>query len=285
MSAASVIPGLREVRAPLISGYLWLFGVWLAIAPGLPSKAEATGVIADILELQSHLPLLGTLVLVSVLAYLVGSLAEALVARSWNQQATSPPIVVPALSLKGRQSLREISDREALALSHTFEAHGGLAAALVAPPQRTDIPEISQILKRAGNYLKNVTGGQAWTAPNEQSAIAYISLALMDTLESDLELVRLRMLATQPELHSQADRFGTEAELRFAAVPPLVLIATVLVFRWSAAWVMGWLGALVLWYQGRERRQKSGAILVEALRLGQVSTPMLDRFREEQDRV
>ncbi|MFC3455111.1 hypothetical protein [Amycolatopsis speibonae] len=48
---SSLLPGLRELRAPIASGYVWLLGLWLAFRPGLPPAAQASGVYKDVLDL------------------------------------------------------------------------------------------------------------------------------------------------------------------------------------------------------------------------------------------
>lgn len=48
---SSLLPGVREVRAPLIGGYLWLCALWLAVGPSLPPKDDTTGVVQDVVEL------------------------------------------------------------------------------------------------------------------------------------------------------------------------------------------------------------------------------------------
>ena len=46
---ANLLPGLRDLRAPLAAGYLWLAAGWLYLAPQLPASAnDATGVMKDI---------------------------------------------------------------------------------------------------------------------------------------------------------------------------------------------------------------------------------------------
>jgi hypothetical protein len=43
---ASAIPGLRDLRAPLVAGYLWLVVVWIAVGPSTPIAAHASGPVA-----------------------------------------------------------------------------------------------------------------------------------------------------------------------------------------------------------------------------------------------
>src|SRR5688572_24765299 len=72
---ASVLPGVRELRAPLAAGYLWLLFVWLVWGDDLPTKAEATDTAFERLdELEPVLTAVGLAVVASVGAYVLGSI-------------------------------------------------------------------------------------------------------------------------------------------------------------------------------------------------------------------
>jgi hypothetical protein len=71
-----LLPGLRDIRGPLIAGYLWLFTAWLLFAGLLPKRGDA-GVYAHAFEAGNALGRVGLLTAVSVGAYLIGSLIQA----------------------------------------------------------------------------------------------------------------------------------------------------------------------------------------------------------------
>jgi hypothetical protein len=71
----SLLPGVRELRAPLAAGYLWLLLVWLTVAGSLPNKREAHGSFERLYDLEPLVSTVGIAVVASVGAYLVGSLA------------------------------------------------------------------------------------------------------------------------------------------------------------------------------------------------------------------
>lgn len=73
---SSVLPGLRELRAPLAAGYLWLLAAWLTAEPYLPSRSEATGLLKAMLELEDAISAVGVAAVLSFAAYLVGSISE-----------------------------------------------------------------------------------------------------------------------------------------------------------------------------------------------------------------
>ena len=74
---ANVLPGLRELRPPLSAGYLWLAFIWLVAAPRFPDISEADGMERRILELFRDLDVVGSGVVLSFIAYLVGAVSQA----------------------------------------------------------------------------------------------------------------------------------------------------------------------------------------------------------------
>jgi hypothetical protein len=75
MVLANVMPGFRELRAPLAAGYLWLVWAWLVWGDTLPTRKEVTGPLDRLYELEPVVSDLGRAVIASVAAYIVGSIA------------------------------------------------------------------------------------------------------------------------------------------------------------------------------------------------------------------
>jgi chromosome segregation ATPase len=73
---ASLLPGIRELRAPLAAGYLWLLVGWLAFHSHLPAREQANGVIEALYNLEGLVSALGFGVAVSFAAYLIGSFSQ-----------------------------------------------------------------------------------------------------------------------------------------------------------------------------------------------------------------
>jgi hypothetical protein len=48
---AATLPGLRELRAPLAAGYLWLLALYILLVHHVPTQQRATGVVADLYAL------------------------------------------------------------------------------------------------------------------------------------------------------------------------------------------------------------------------------------------
>lgn len=72
---SSLLPGLREVRAPLAAGFVWLVALWFLLDPRWTRDSAAEGVIGSTNRLMDSMNLLGQGVVLSFAAYLVGSLS------------------------------------------------------------------------------------------------------------------------------------------------------------------------------------------------------------------
>ena len=71
----NVLPGLRELRAPLAAGYLWLLFAWMVWGDTLPTKDENKGDALDRLyQLEPVISSIGLAVVASVAAYVLGSI-------------------------------------------------------------------------------------------------------------------------------------------------------------------------------------------------------------------
>jgi hypothetical protein len=70
---SQLLPGIRNVRAPLLAGYLWLLVAWLLFAGDLPTSDDAP-VYERIAELTGAIGDVGLALIASVAAYLLGTL-------------------------------------------------------------------------------------------------------------------------------------------------------------------------------------------------------------------
>jgi hypothetical protein len=77
----NLLPGLRELRAPLLAGYTWLMASYIAFEPSVSSKTAQTGIWHILDHLRTEIGAVGTGVALSVLAYLLGAVSQGMFAR------------------------------------------------------------------------------------------------------------------------------------------------------------------------------------------------------------
>lgn len=75
---ASILPGLREIRAPLAAGYLWLVTAWLLLHDRVDTGTDAPGAVEALQELRDAIGVGGVAAAATFVAYLLGALWEPL---------------------------------------------------------------------------------------------------------------------------------------------------------------------------------------------------------------
>jgi hypothetical protein len=74
---SSALPGIRDIRAPLVAGYVWLLFIWLVWDPG-EDFVSVHGTVGDIIDLAHTIGPIATAAAVSVLAFFVGALSQSI---------------------------------------------------------------------------------------------------------------------------------------------------------------------------------------------------------------
>jgi len=287
---ANLLPGLRDVRAPLSAGFVWLLALFLALEPSLPSRNEASGVWSSLLVLADTFSPVGIGIAVSFLAYLTGSIYEAissaiveLVGRltspyrfvttgEWWRERTPRAIY----SRKGEESLKEVVSTHVGALEDALNGCGIPSLQVATQSNEALAPdEILQALKPLRPLLVN----RPPRADDDTFRRDFDELIARYVL-TETDLMRARLIGKDTEqLFSVVDRLRSEAEFRTALAPALVALAAVLAWRatwWSAAIVT--LSAVLLFWQGRQRMRASNDTLLEALRIDRVQAPTIERL-------
>ena len=97
---ASLLPGLRDLRAPLAAGYLWLAAGWLYFAPRLPASVnDAHGVLKDIYRVVDVSSPVAVGVGLTFVAYMVGMLSTGLLTAPVRGMVSSILAVVRVVAL------------------------------------------------------------------------------------------------------------------------------------------------------------------------------------------
>lgn len=291
----SLLPGIRDLRAPLAAGYLWLITLGLTLEPHVPDQAQATGLMASIYRLADGLSAVGLGVAASFVAYLIGSLSLALGTtplRKLAPQTLNPERAgfwnaIPSGSLSGlMQVARETRERleDLLSLSDT---------SLEAELKRWSEPGIRLHrqtlwdrvtafirLRRRPHKPTRLTSNSPAPAPPEEEQEQILFRALV----VDLDVVTTtRLLGKDPDLYSAIDRSRAEGEFRLAIIPPLVMLGILVAVRLGG--LVGGVVAVVAvgfavglhWDSVRHQRE-ANALLVDALADGRVKSPSLERF-------
>jgi hypothetical protein len=297
----NILPGLRELRAPLAAGYLWLLVGWLAFGDAeLPRHAR------DFLE---EFRGVGNAVALSFAAYLSGALLSDAFRPVWTRlivlrrrvlaQYFDEPTRARRASIA--RDLRELTSREEAAMGsvannppsppsvtarrEAFLQHFGYEPHLGVIREnavRTLIAGLSEPLTVRGirTLVTLVPSGRHDYLSSTQPGFAAPSEWLADqssTAAGELDIARFRLLSEERDLFNEVDRLRAEGQFRLAVAIPLIALAITLCLTEHFAWIAAAIPVGLFAWQGLDRLDESGERLVDALRAEKVTIPALTR--------
>lgn len=291
----SLLPGLRQLRAPLAVGLVWLIATWLAVAPDIPSRSQATGVFADLYELTAAVGKVPTLAAAAFAAYLIGILsvrvttalaaANALSNRITGR-ITRPSVVDRIFALTPGGSIKR---RQLTALRHTIMHR------LLDRYQRDE--EFQNEIAEQITTLYDDAGRDGQRLPEPFSGHTRDDLIADLADRPDTRVRTLRCLidlnrhareltwathfiesaaATAPEVLDQRDRAHAEAEFRTAMSLPLAALILAVSYR-TSPWVLALL-VIPVWlvFLGGELYGDADDTILRAVMRGTVDWRALD---------
>ncbi|WP_157544977.1 hypothetical protein [Microtetraspora fusca] len=296
-----LLPGVREVRTPLATGYIWIFFIWLIWGRSLPDAVTATGLLKDLYGAVHALNPVAIGIAASFMAYLVGCLSttlsdisvdrlnsytslEARLKRAMRRRRNSqdPDRLngkIRALYQKREKSPVQNRLREALHIR--LEPHREAIAKHVY--ENTSSYRISKLRSRfrhpsRSHYLRNLSGD--FDADFVEAIEQLIVDDYVEDLNRDLTLVPARLLGNDPELYSAYDRLQAEAQFRIAISLPISFVITALAIINHPIWLALLVLPVALFLTGMQRRSESAGILAEAILVGRVESPVFARFEK-----
>jgi hypothetical protein len=235
-----LLPAFRNLRAPLVAGYLLLLSAWIPLRHGVPSAAKAKGALHALYELETVTGKTGALVAATFVAFIAGSVAQ---------------FGVEILGgLRNRFRGGPQQDLEDASVISTYVEQ------LVA-----DDPDLLDAAKSeyGADGLEDVDLQRAMSA----------------AVTREIPRIARRMRGGENELYDEYDRLIGEAQLREAILLPLIVLIAVLCFTWSWYFLLA-AGVLpFLKLQAASLRQDANSVVVDAVVVEKVSAPSLERLQ------
>lgn len=273
----SLLPGLRDLRTPLITGYLYLLLAWLALGGQrlLPDDPTNT-FLQRLYDLSDALGVTVTLAAVSFCAYLLGSLVivqeiPALLSRTragrpaprarlrhWVWEATGQKY--------GRGSDAEFL-LESRAMGDGFTDH-----------LRNRIThEYSQLSDRERRARKSGDPRSAEALDELDKRGAFVEL-MTNSITGERDVLVVRMQIERESLYNAYDRLRAEAELRFSLFAPLVLLTVAGALLWSPWALVALLVPGALAAQGNQQAARAEEQVWQALTTGVIQSPTMEQY-------
>ncbi len=279
---ASILPGLRDLRTPLATGYLWLLVIWLTFGQSRLVPEDPDNLFAS--RLQDLASLVGpaaTLAAVSFAAYLLGSILTADLSlvlgltESADEVYPWPQRWILPESLVTNQSIRAdvLSD-----WLHATVQIDTAVAAWIASNQgaETGLP----------SSVRQALVSEAERGSGRDSAREVLLDGLAESIEYlEPELVTQLRQTENEQVFQDFDRLEAEVKLRFSLLIPLVLLVilgVILLWPWWLKLVAlaGLLLPIRLYRQGMFLLEESRLVVTSALVSGRIQSPTVNRTIE-----
>lgn len=283
----SLLPGLRELRAPLAAGTIWLLAGWFAAEPWVPASGEATGIVASAYRLGEFLKVLGLGAVLAFSAYLVGALSvfvfSGLLKRA--MRTSRPYRLLDPLSDAGRESLQQIA-RDARQRLEDMLSLSGYSLDELLPhdgeeaDRRTGDPP--KWIPRRRRRLRPIALTSSSTAERPQE---WLERRLAALVVEDLEIIAdAQLLGEQTEVFSAVDRDRAEVDFRIAVVPGVVVLAAVLALHQNSvlpAVVLAVAGVAIasgLMLDAARQQRLANDLLLNLVENGRIVAPSVKRL-------
>ncbi len=304
---SSLVPGLREVRAPLISGYLWLLCAWLLFEPAVPSPQD-NEIYERLVAVGEIVGPLGLAVTASVAAYLIGSLIQSAVRWGWRQMtrdlgplrfdeeqhelfddlASSDKPLDIGIILKVADPFHEVS------LGRPFLSDTSMASSVWEIADRELIESFRQLqlvvraIQRRVRASAVCSFGMHARTPVVQlnmpasEGLAQVEYVIPHLLPSrdilgQVSLLQTRLIEEAEATGAQIERLHAEADFRFTIAPSLCALALILAVGASPLWLISLVVPAALIAQGVAFFQQGLEEILDALR-ARTQTPELERI-------
>jgi hypothetical protein len=283
----NALPGLRDVRAPLVAGYVLLVALWLILFKSLPhSKSDFSHQYPALYSIGHSVGPVGIAAAVSLAAYLAGSIIVGLSSRVLQLQGAP----IEATSSGPRQRLRR-----SFSFTHNVEMDELEERLKDLVERELNNIEDEQLRLRAREDATGYVGqSQVWFDFRRRRNAAPIQISPDERARIDAKSGRIddRILAQNVELFNEISRSRSEAELRAGLIPTLTLLMVGLLMQisWSA-WlkVIVSIGYLIfiflLCMEILQMRSRFRGIAMRAVVDGLVTTPTIDLIRLRRERA
>lgn len=240
---ANLLPGLRDVRAPLSTGCIWLLTLWLILEDRVPTSRQAHGVWASLYRLGDLIGPAGVLAAGSFLAYLIGAM-----------------LAVRVVTVNAREAPKTARLRI-----------GGTA--LTPRVSRLAYDDLVSFLQDQGRLPRPAPESTAAVTPErERGERLVVGLAVRDILGETRQL-RTKLLIASYDLFNEYDRAVGEAEFRKNVSYALVGLTATLSWLQSPWWALLLIVSVRLHIAGVASEQAANDVIVQAVVAGLV-TPL-----------
>jgi hypothetical protein len=294
MGWSALIPGIREIRGPLLGGYLWMLAIWLSIGDRLPTS-KSSPVFERLWEAGEVLGPIGRAAAVSVVAYLLGELVDLVIndirfriflvrrrQSPWQRSTIKDFMPTARRSKSWWGSVEEIGRRlnpERVEVSSDLPLGTRLQ---LFELEDAELGGAKEDVAGGVHHAVSVTsGGARCRFRIRPDGVQLVGLPRVDRDLVELPMprfsasidiwqkrplieTRLREIAAQTA--GKIERLYSEASLRTSLAPPLIALIIIVAIDTSLGWLLLLAVPVALLMHARSLRAAATHQLIDALR-------------------
>jgi hypothetical protein len=272
----SLLPGLRDLRTPLATGYVLLLALYLCIRDSLTHAVNQRDTLPG--DLHTLVAAFGSgvgLVGISFAAYLLGAL--------WVE-------TFPSVFLRIHRWLAAASlSRRQLLLARWFDLSVDRVAELTTDrdPQQMTTSVVREVVMELllGRYSEDDDFRRHIEAQETRLDPERALLKLIDVtghvrhISAKVTELPPRLLGKEPEIWSAWDRLEAEADFRLATATALAALWGALATQYSLLWLAAIAVCAAFWRSGLAKRRDALSVLLQSVRSGRVLMPEIEALR------
>jgi hypothetical protein len=305
---ASLLPGLRELRAPLAAGYVWLLGLWLTLLSVPIDPDDSSGLYDQLVGLANWAGKSAIFVASGFVAYLLGVLSNftiGMAARGRSrlvdavdrrlERFTGTPIRpvnvnrILSEAVTNRLAERFLEDAvfqdrivdQVLELQHEHSQREMTRQMYLV---RTIEINPRGVQRRLPPYIETPSRHLLTSRALEDYAIRWnIMRVIVDTwqlaeaVRRDLENMAPRLIGREDGIYGEYDRLMSEGTFRTGMFLPMSYLFAVLGLVASSWWFLGLALPVAMLYLGAHSRGLARKQLASAILAGRIESPVLQR--------
>jgi hypothetical protein len=276
---AQILPGFRDFRTPLVTGYLWLVVLWMLVGMPLPDKDATAGVMGAINAFGNFLTPTVYVAVLSFFAYVMGMLLMVDI-KTGSVIRLGRWLSLPYIThrdvdvINGHIESAFHRARVRRANGHEIEREFGLAHMI-------QTQEDNDVLRAENN-------GSQLGMDNDvrNNALKQLHTPLSKEIVESIPMLAIKLQDRNPLLYSSYDRDKSESEFRLSIALPLAVLSVEFLLMgfdrslpmWPWAAGAGLLAAVGLVVKGFQKRFSSVNVVVTALEIGTIESQTISRL-------
>lgn len=276
---AQILPGFRDFRTPLVTGYLWLVVLWVLIGMPLPDKNATQGVMGAINAFGNFLTPTVYIAVLSFLAYVIGMLLMVDIRAGAH------------VKLGRKFSIPYVSSRDIEVINAHVEASFHRArvrrASGFGVEREFNLESMIDSQQDYDAILAENLGSESGVDDDvRENALKRLRTPIIDEIVHSVPSLAIKLQDKNQLLYGSYDRDKSESEFRLSIAAPLAVLSvqflvlgydrTLPLWPWTA--YAGFVAVVALIVKGFQKRFSSVNVVVTALEIGTIESQMLTRL-------